>query len=162
MLRDHAILVGHGRVGRVVAEALRRHGLPLEVVEGDRRTAEHAKASGFPAIWGDASRPEVLAAARPEAARLVVLALPDAQESARVLALVRRANPSVAAAVRAHTDDEVAVLTRDAAVGLVVMGERETALGMADFAMQRLGLDAATAQDTVDALRAAMPGTAAS
>jgi CPA2 family monovalent cation:H+ antiporter-2 len=41
------------------------------------------------------------------------------------------------------------------------MGERETALGMADFAMQRLGLDAAAAQDTVDELRAAMPGAAA-
>ena len=160
VLRDHAILVGHGRVGRVVAEALRRHGLPLVVIEGDRRNAEHAKAAGVPAIWGDATRPEVLAAARPEAARLVVLALPDAEESARVLAMVRRANPGVAAAVRAHSDDEVELLTRDAAVGLVVMGERETALGMADFALRRLGLDAAVAQDTVDTLRAAMPGTA--
>lgn len=160
VLRDHAILVGHGRVGRVVAEALRRHGMPFVVIEGDRRNAEHAKAAGVPAIWGDAARPEVLAAARPEAARLLVLALPDAEESARVLVLARRANPGVAAAVRAHSDDEVELLTRDAAVGLVVMGERETALGMADFALRRLGLDAGAAQDTVDALRAAMPGTA--
>ena len=161
VLRDHAILVGHGRVGRVVAEALRRHGMPFVVIEGDRRNAEHAKAAGVPAIWGDAARPEVLAAARPEAARLVVLALPDAEESARVLALARRANPGLAAAVRAHSDDEVELLTRDAAVGLVVMGERETALGIADFALRRLGVDAAAAQDTVDSMRAAMPGTAA-
>jgi CPA2 family monovalent cation:H+ antiporter-2 len=35
-----------------------------------------------------------------------------------------------------------------------VMGEREIALGMAEFAMTRLGVDAAEALKTVDALRA--------
>jgi monovalent cation:H+ antiporter-2, CPA2 family len=38
------------------------------------------------------------------------------------------------------------------------MGEREIALAMAEFAMQRLGLDLATAQETVDALRAEAAG----
>jgi CPA2 family monovalent cation:H+ antiporter-2 len=39
------------------------------------------------------------------------------------------------------------------------MGEREIALAMADFALRRLGVDAETAQETVDALRAGAPGT---
>jgi monovalent cation:H+ antiporter-2, CPA2 family len=49
------------------------------------------------------------------------------------------------------TDD---FLAAEVGVGLVVMGEREIALAMAEFAMQRLGLDLETAQETVDALRA--------
>lgn len=153
-MAGHAILVGHGRVGRVVAEALRRHGLPIVVLEADRLAAERAMAAGIPTIWGDAGRAEVLAAAHPEAARLVVLALPDAAESQRVLALVRLANPGILAAARAHDDADMALLTGRAGVGLAVMGEREIALGIADYALQRLGVEAATAQRTVDALRA--------
>jgi CPA2 family monovalent cation:H+ antiporter-2 len=155
-MAGHAILIGHGRVGRVVAEALRRHGLPIVVLEADRLAAERAMAAGIPTIWGDAARPEVLAAARPGAARLVVLALPDAAEAQRVLALVRAANPGILAAARAHDDADMALLTGPTGVGLAVMGEREIALGIADYAMQRLGVDAAAAQRTVDGLRAGM------
>ena len=157
-LADHAILVGHGRVGRVVAEALRHHGLPLVVLEADRLAAERGLAEGIPIIWGDAGRPEVLAAARPEAARLVVLALPDVAESQRVLGLIRAANPGIAVAARAHTDADMVLLTGEDGVGLAVMGEREIALGIADFAMQRLGVEVEAAQRTVDALRAGLAG----
>lgn len=153
-LHEHAILVGHGRVGRVVAAALRRHGLDLVVIEADRIGAERARAAGLRVIWGDAARPEVLQAARPETARLVVLALPDAAEARRVLQLVRAANPEIQAAARAHDDDDMAELTGEGGVALAVMGEREIALGIADFALRRLGVDAAEAQATVDRLRA--------
>ena len=154
-LTGHAILVGHGRVGSVVAEALRQHGLPFVVVESARHIAERLARAGTPAVWGDSTRPEVLHAARPETARLLVLALPDAEEARRVLEIIRAANPKILAAARSHDDSETAYLTGEG-VGLVVMGEREIALGMADFAMQRLGVAAQTAQATVDALRARM------
>jgi len=42
-------------------------------------------------------------------------------------------------------------------VALAVMGEREIALGIADFALRRLGVEVAAAQATVDALRAGRP-----
>lgn len=159
-IADHAILVGHGRVGRVVAAALRRHGLPHVVVEHDRAAAEHLRAQGVPAVWGDATRPEVMAAARPERARLVILALPGAAEARAALALARAANPDIIVAARAHDDGEMQFLSGECGAGLVVMGEREIALGMADFALRRLGVDAETAQGTVDGLRAEMPGAA--
>ncbi|TCZ63671.1 cation:proton antiporter [Roseicella aquatilis] len=153
-LRDHAILIGHGRVGSVVAEALRRHGLNLVVIEADRRTAEQARAEGLRVIWGDAARPEVMQAARPETARLVVLALPDAGEACRVLDLIRAVNPAIQAAARAHDDADMAVLLAETGVELAVMGEREIALGIADFTLRRLGVATEDAQATVDALRA--------
>jgi CPA2 family monovalent cation:H+ antiporter-2 len=153
-LAGHAILVGHGRVGRVVATALRRHGRPYVVIEADHQTAETLRAEGVPVVWGDATRIEVLKAARPEAARLIVLGLPDAAGCRRVLDLARAANPAIIAAARAHDEAEAAFLEREEGVGLVVMGEREIALGMADFAMTRLGVEAAEALITVEALRA--------
>ena len=162
-LADHAILIGYGRVGAVVAEALRCHGLAVVVVEADRLAAERAKARGLDTIWGDASRAEVLRAARPETARLAVLALPDAAAARRVLQMVRAANPDVLAAVRAHDDADMALLQAEDCVGLAVMGEREIALGICDFALRRLGVEVDAVQATIDRLRAGLPaGTAAS
>ncbi|WP_159999124.1 NAD-binding protein [Roseomonas sp. 18066] len=160
-LQGHAILVGYGRVGSTIAAALRRHNLPLVLVEEDRHVADRARADALPVIWGDAAREEVLQAARPRQARLLILALPGAYEARQVMALVRAVNPTIEVAVRTHDDDEIAWLRQEGGVGLAVMGEREVALGMADFALQRLGVPASTAQATVDVLRARMPGEAA-
>jgi CPA2 family monovalent cation:H+ antiporter-2 len=142
----------------VVATALQRHGLPLVVVESDRRVAEAAMAAGLPTIWGDAARPEVMAAAEPVTARLLVLALPDAEWAQQVLRLARQANPGILVAARAHDDAAMAALAEDDRVGLAVMGEREIALGIADFAMLRLGVEAEAAQRTIELLRGGGPG----
>lgn len=153
-LEDHAILVGHGRVGRVVAAALRRHDRPYVVIEADHGAAQALRIAGVPVVWGDATRIEVLKAARPDRARMIVLAMPDAAGCRRVLDMARAANPAIVAAARAHDEAEAAFLEHEQGVGLVVMGEREIALGMADFAMTRLGVAAEDALRTVEALRA--------
>jgi CPA2 family monovalent cation:H+ antiporter-2 len=154
VLADHAIVVGSGRVGSVVIAALRRHHLPLIVVEEDRAGAERLAAQGIPAVWGDATREEVFHAAAPERARLIVVALPDAPQAREVLRMARALHPGIPAVVRTHSDEEATWLEAQlAGEGLVLMGERETALGMADYAMQRLGVAASTAQATVDVLR---------
>jgi CPA2 family monovalent cation:H+ antiporter-2 len=153
MLVDHAILVGHGRVGATVATALRRHGLDYVVIESDRRLAERLRDEGTPVIYGDASRAEVLGATFPELAKLIVVALPDAFHARQVIALARALNPTIETVVRTHSDAEALYLS-ESGVGLAVMGEREIAFGMSDFALQRLGVTAEDAQDTVNRLRA--------
>jgi CPA2 family monovalent cation:H+ antiporter-2 len=153
VLRDHAVVIGAGRVGGLVIRALQRHHLPLIVIEENRAAAERLQAEGVPVVWGDASRPEVLHAAAPERARLLVVALPGAVEARAVLELARSLNPSIHAVVRTHSEEEAALLEAVEGVGLVMMGEREVALGMADYAMQRLGVAPGTAQATVDVLR---------
>ncbi len=152
-LEDHAILIGHGRVGRIVAQALQRHRQPYVVIEADHAAAEALRRAGVSVVWGDATRAEVLHAARPETARMIVLAMPEAAGCRRVLDLARAANPAIIAAARAHDDEEAAFLEREQGMGLVVMGEREIALGMADFAMTRLGVSAEDSQRTVEELR---------
>ncbi len=154
VLRDHAVVIGAGRVGGLVIRALQRHHLPLIVIEENRAMAERLQAEGVPVVWGDAARPEVLHAAAPERARLLVVALPGAVEARAVLELARACNPAIQAVVRTHSEEEALLLEAVEGVGLVMMGEREVALGMADYAMQRLGVAPSTAQATVDVLRA--------
>lgn len=154
LLEGHAVVVGAGRVGSVIIGALRRHHLPLIVVEEDRAVAERLVAQGIPAVWGDASRPEVFAAAAIERAAIVIVALPGAMEAREVLRLARQVRPDIQAVVRTHSDEETVWLEEQlGGLGVALMGERETALGMADYAMQRLGVAPSTAQATVDVLR---------
>ena len=150
---DHAVVVGTGRVGSVVLDALRRHGLPAVAVEADRNRAERLAASGMPVVWGDATRPEVLLPAELDRARLLVLALPGAVEARAVLDLARAANPAIQIVVRTHSNEEAALLEADEGIGLVLMGEREVALGMAEYAMRSFGVPAGEAERTAQALR---------
>jgi CPA2 family monovalent cation:H+ antiporter-2 len=158
---DHAILVGHGRVGRTVASALRAHGLSYIVIESDRKLTERLKAEGVRVVFGDATHEDVLAAALPRTARLIVVALPDAFQARRVIALARKLNPAIETVVRTHSEAEALYLA-ESGVGLAVMGEREIAVGMSDFALQRLGVGAHDARATVERLRESrLPGEAA-
>ncbi len=54
-LRKHVIIVGNGRVGSIVATALRRAGQPFAIVEGNWRKANAARATGTPVVFGDAN-----------------------------------------------------------------------------------------------------------
>ena len=135
---DHAILVGYGRVGRTIAKALREQRTKLVIIESNRAAVTRARKDGLDAIWGDASRPGILALAHPERARLLVMAAPDPYQGRQVLKLARDANPLIDTVVRTHSIAEQEYLEMNGA-GRAVLGERETALAMAHYALVSLG-----------------------
>ncbi|MEJ2116722.1 MAG: cation:proton antiporter, partial [Alphaproteobacteria bacterium] len=151
-LRDHAIIVGYGRVGRLVASALRHANQPFAVIEGEWQTAKSGGEDGDRVVFGDATQRAVLRAARPAHARVVVVALPDAFQTRRVIELAQQANPAICIVARAHSDEEYQYLM-DHGAGLVIMGEREIALGMSDHVLQKMEMSAADAQTIIDELR---------
>ena len=136
--REHVVLVGYGRVGRTVGAALERAEIPFVVIEQDLRTVEQLRRRGVPVVYGDASRPGILAHARPDRARLLVVAAPDPYHALRILELARGANPGIDTVVRTHRDDEQALFER-LGVGRAVMGEHELAVGMTDYALRAMG-----------------------
>jgi CPA2 family monovalent cation:H+ antiporter-2 len=137
-LERHAIIVGHGRVGSILAAALRSQGIPYVVIEQNLHFAELLRRDGIPVVYGDAAWPEVLDAARPERARLLAIAVPEQASARRILAAARRANPEIELVVRTHSAAEADWLRRNG-VGFVVMGEEHTASEMAGYALKRLG-----------------------
>ena len=139
-LRDHVVLIGHGRVGGPIAEELARHAIPHVIVEQSRELAEALRASGLPVIYGDATRPEVLADAHLALARLVVVATPDAFQARAILALARRLNPGVEVTVRTHSDEERAFLEGHGAQRALV-GERELAVSLTRDTLRRYGVE---------------------
>ncbi len=152
MLRDHAIIVGYGRVGSLIGRALAQCGVPFAIVEQDRQLVERLRLGGINAVYGDAARVGVLALANPAHARLIVVATPDPFQARRVVEIAREAKPTVDIVVRTHSTSEQAYFEQ-LGVGRVVMGEHELALGMAHYAVMSLGHGDDRADEIVQQLR---------
>ena len=128
-LTDHAVLVGFGRVGRMVGEALLRENWPLLVIENGRDFAEATHDPAMQVIAGHGAQPAVLQAANLAQARILLVAIPDAFEAGQIVEQARAINPGLDIIARAHYDEEVAHLTSHGA-NTVVMGENEIARTM--------------------------------
>lgn len=151
-LRDHTILVGHGRVGRIVAGALQEHGLRYVSIESDRKLTERIRKEGGQVIYGDASREAVMAAACPDTAKLMIVAVADTYFAKQIIRVARKTYPNLPIVVRTHSDEEARTMTR-MGVGLAVMGEREIAFGIILHVLQTLGLDPNETRTTISQLR---------
>jgi CPA2 family monovalent cation:H+ antiporter-2 len=155
----HAVIVGYGRVGSEVGKALIGQRLPVLVVEQDRRRVEKLREHGVAAVYGDASTPGVLEAARAQRARLIVIATPEGFQTRRIIELARRLNPDIDIAVRTHSEEEIAHLERQG-VGMAIMGERELAFSLIGYALRSLGVAEDKARRIVQNIRVSGEGAA--
>ena len=128
-LTGHILLVGYGRVGRRIGEALMKSGVPIVVAEANREIVERLRARGIAAVSGDASEPAVLIQGHVARAQMLVIAVPDAFQARQMIEVARALKPDIGVIVRAHSDEEAALLRRDSA-GHVFTGEHELALAM--------------------------------
>lgn len=136
-LTGQVVLVGYGRVGRRIAEALLEKGIPFVVAEQSREAVEALRKRDIPAVSGDASDPMVLAQAHVIRAALLVIATPDPVKVRKIVEVARQMNPHIEIILRTHTEEEADYLRKEAA-GEVFMGEHELALAMASHVMKRM------------------------
>jgi monovalent cation:H+ antiporter-2, CPA2 family len=158
-LQGHAIIVGYGRVGGLIGEALKALELPFVVIEEDRRRVEQLRKRGIAAVYGDATAAGVLDAAHVNRARLLIIAAPRGFQTQRILDIAWQANPRIDTAVRAHSIGELGLLERQN-VGIAIMGERELALGLLDYAFRSLGLSDEKAYSVARSMRKSGKGGA--
>lgn len=154
-LRDHVVLIGYGRVGRRIGDALRRAEIPFVAVDRDRVTVEALRKEGVLAVFGDAARHGILDHVHLETARLLVVASPDPYQSRRVIELARQASPEIEIAVRTHSEGGESYLRERGGVIRAFMGERELALSMSHYALVRMGRTDDEADNTIEAMRRA-------
>jgi CPA2 family monovalent cation:H+ antiporter-2 len=136
-LKNHAVLVGYGRVGQLVGETLKREGWPLLVVEDATDIIERLRAEGVEVVSGNAAEHRVLLAANLREAKLLLVAIPNGFEAGQIVEQARAANPDIDIVARAHFDAEVDYLSKLGA-NVVIMGEREIARSMADYARTKI------------------------
>lgn len=135
-LREHAVLVGYGRVGSVIGDDLRRRGLPYFVIEERPEVVNQARANGIESVSGNAADAALLKAANISGARSLFVAIPDGFEAGQVVAQAKAINSSLRIIARAHSDAEIEHL-RQLGADSIIMGEREIALGMIEVAFPK-------------------------
>ena len=135
-LTGQVVLVGYGRVGRRIGEALTANGISFVVAEENREIVEKLRESGIPAVSGDASDPNVLIQAHIHRARMLVIAIPDTLDVRRMIEVARTVNPRIETLVRTHSEEEAVLLEKENA-GKVFLGEHELAHSMIQFVLDR-------------------------
>ncbi|MBL8735630.1 MAG: potassium/proton antiporter [Planctomycetes bacterium] len=159
-LRDHVVLLGHGRVGTVLAGLLRARGTPFVVIEQDQVTATALRQAGVLALAGEAASTALLDRARIATAKLLLVTSPDPIAARVAVEYAIRANPEIEAVCRVHFDEQRELLHRFPRTQCV-HGEHELAYAMARLMLKRFGLSAMESEAVViDARRGRRDGGA--
>jgi monovalent cation:H+ antiporter-2, CPA2 family len=134
-LEGHVILIGYGRVGKMIAAELKEQGRAFLVVEDQTDVFRIAEEDGMPVLFGNAVLADNLRAAGVESAAKLMIAIPEGFEGGAIAERAKALNPQLPVIARAHSDEEVAHLKRLGA-DRVVLGEREIATRMISLARQ--------------------------
>lgn len=135
-LEGQVVLVGYGRVGRCIANALNKQGIPYIVAEQNREQVEDLRQQGVAAVSGNAAEPSVLIQAHIANAAMLVIAVPDPINVRQMADTARTLNPDIEIVLRTNNEDESKLLRKDD-VGVVFFGKEELANGMINHVLQR-------------------------
>ena len=141
-------LPASGRFGQIVARILRARRIPFTALDISAEQVDFIRRFGSEIYYGDASRLEILEAARTDRARAFVLAIDDMDASLRTAELVRRHYPDIPVYARARNRTHVHKLMD---LGVTVI-ERETfraALEIARQTLRGMGLSEAEVRRTI-------------
>lgn len=96
------LVIGYGRVGRLVAEMLTRHGIPWTAIERIPKHIEAARRAGHDVFFGDASRTELLERFGLDTALAVVVTMDSPEATEGVVATARAIRPDLVIVARAR------------------------------------------------------------
>jgi len=133
------VIVGFGRVGRMVAEMLGEHGRSYVAIESDIDAADAARADGYPVVFADAARPETIERLKLEHAGALVLTMDDPVLSARLTRRARAAHPGLTIIARARDPRHAAELYR-AGASDAVPETLESSLQLSEAVLVDLGV----------------------
>ena len=133
-LKNHAIVIGYGRVGKHLAKLLQDRGVELIVIDSNGELVEQARDNGMMAIRGNAASAELLNELSVATATHALIAIPNAYAAGEIIARLRSANPAISILARAHSDSAARHFFERGADG-AVLAERELAHSMAEMVL---------------------------
>jgi glutathione-regulated potassium-efflux system ancillary protein KefC/glutathione-regulated potassium-efflux system protein KefB len=142
------IIAGFGRFGQIVARMLSMAGIPFTALDASYSQVDFVRRFGSRIYYGDATRPELLQAAKAGEAKLFVLAIDDVEASVKTAAIVRRHYPDLDVLARARNRVHYFRL-RDLGVKNIWRETFPASLEVAHQALLKLGFSVAAAQRAV-------------
>ena len=139
-LSDHAVICGYGPVGQSLADALSEQGMGTLVIDLNADEIRRLQSEGQPALFADASQPEVWELCGLERARLVAFTFPATIAIEPAMQIIREKNPSLPIVVRTAFT-KAAEHLETAGADVVVQDEEETARAVVEKSLRILELN---------------------
>ncbi|WP_158966626.1 monovalent cation:proton antiporter-2 (CPA2) family protein [Chachezhania sediminis] len=144
------IIAGIGRFGQIVNRLVTASGFKTIVLDHDIETIQLMRRFGVKGFLGDPTRPELLKAAGLAKARVLVVALDDADAATRLVAYARRERPDLHIVARAYDRNHVFRLFQ-AGANDIVREMFDSSLRAGRYVLENVGLsefEAAEAEQT--------------
>ncbi|MFA7601604.1 MAG: cation:proton antiporter [Novosphingobium sp.] len=135
----HAIIVGFGRVGRLIAEMLAKHGQPYVAVDSDADLVREGQLQGYNVVFGDAARGGALERLGAEQATAVILTMDEPVAAQRLVRKLRGLYPDLPILARARDASHAAQLYR-AGASHAVPETLEASLQLSEAVLVDLGV----------------------
>ena len=133
------VIIGFGRVGRLVAEMLSAHGRSYLAVESNIDAVAEGRRQAIPIMFGDVARAEFLDRLKLEHVRALILTMDDPVLTVRLTRRVRAAYPDLAIVARARDSHHAAELYRAGATD-AVPETLESSLQLSEAVLVDLGI----------------------
>jgi K+:H+ antiporter len=140
--RDHVVILGYGRVGAVLGNALERRILGFTVIELNPAVVRDLRVQGIHAYYGDAGSDALLMRAGIDSAKTLVVATPDLVTAQAAIRHAKRLNPDIVVIARATAANEVEVL-QAAGADEVAQPEFEAGMELLRHVLERHGVSPA-------------------
>jgi monovalent cation:H+ antiporter-2, CPA2 family len=142
-----AIVVGYGPVGKTVTRLLAEFGINPTIVETNVDAVLELQQRGQQALFGDASRPEILETAGIASAAYLVVTIPQAEISLRIIQAAREVAPLIRVLARAEYINQHEAFAQ-AGAAIIRYDEAESAAALAEALLQDIDVSA----DRIDAV----------
>ena len=116
---EQTIIIGFGRVGRLIADMLKAHDQNFLAIDSNIDVVATAKREGYPALFGNVSRNEMLDRLRLGHAKALVLTMDEPVLSVQLVKKVRAWVPDLPIIARARDIDHAAELYQAGATNAV-------------------------------------------
>ena len=133
------IIVGGGRVGRLVADMMQTHAKPYVMIDANPDLIAAARRDGYRATFGDAARGDTLSRLGAERAPAVVLTMDEPVLAQRLVAKLRQTYPDLLIVARARDTDHAAAMYR-AGASHAVPETLESSLQLSEAVLVDIGV----------------------
>jgi len=137
--KPRVLIVGFGRVGRLVAQMLDSHHRPYLAIDADADTVRAARERGYAAAFGDLARPGMIERLDVGKASAIVLTMDDPVQAVRLTRSLRAQFPALTIVARARDPNHAAQLYR-AGASDAVPETVEFSLQLSEAVLVDLGL----------------------
>jgi CPA2 family monovalent cation:H+ antiporter-2 len=147
-----AIVVGYGPVGQTVTRLLSGFGINPMIVDTNVDVILELHQRRQQALFGDATRPEILRSAGIESAAYLIVTVPHADISLRIIQAAREVAPVIRVLTRANYINQSEAFT-NAGAAIIRYDEAESAAALAEALLYDIDVPAAEVDAVVSNIR---------